>query len=341
MQHTAQALKRRSVSRKAGFTLIELLVVIAIIAILAAILFPAFAKARENARRSSCLSNMKQIGLGLMQYAQDYDETYPVSYYYGVFDGGDATGISQWSGYTQPYLKSLQVFVCPTDPTKGLAPTNFTGDNQGTGVPTGQTSLGGSFASLAGGYPANQDYQAPRLSYTANEAIMPRPRGGIGKSGGIPQNAVKLSALDDTAGTIAVAEFHSNPGYVNGGGSSGVAFKSHRPTDGWMTSTAGAVYDTDDPGNAVKAPYGTVYAVTPSVAAGIWANTPNGTNPHIQYANPGRHLEGDNFLFADGHAKWLRIEKTFDCKNFMWGKKTYNQKTVQDVQCADGSGPVS
>ncbi|RYG63911.1 DUF1559 domain-containing protein, partial [bacterium] len=66
-----------STSRKGAFTLIELLVVIAIIAILAAILFPVFGRARENARRSSCLSNMKQIGLGMMQYTQDYDEKFP------------------------------------------------------------------------------------------------------------------------------------------------------------------------------------------------------------------------------------------------------------------------
>src|SRR3954449_5967067 len=67
--------------RKLGFTLIELLVVIAIIAIMAAILFPVFAQAREQARKASCQSNLKQLGLGLAMYTQDYDETYPPPYY--------------------------------------------------------------------------------------------------------------------------------------------------------------------------------------------------------------------------------------------------------------------
>ncbi len=89
-----------------AFTLIELLVVIAIIAILAAILFPVFARARENARRSSCLSNMKQIGLGLIQYAQDYDETFPAARNTG-------TAVS-WRWMIQPYLKSTQVNSCPS-----------------------------------------------------------------------------------------------------------------------------------------------------------------------------------------------------------------------------------
>src|SRR5690349_4121179 len=78
-----------------GFTLIELLVVIAIIAILAAILFPVFAQAREKARQTTCLSNTKQMGLGLMMYAQDYDETMTPAYYYGNPNAGgnlDATG---------------------------------------------------------------------------------------------------------------------------------------------------------------------------------------------------------------------------------------------------------
>ena len=87
---------------RSAFTLIELLVVIAIIAILAAILFPVFARARENARRSSCQSNLKQIGLGVLQYTQDYDEFYPMFIQYG---GTNATQ-QGWAQVIQPYIKS-------------------------------------------------------------------------------------------------------------------------------------------------------------------------------------------------------------------------------------------
>ena len=117
----------RNISRpqKRGFTLIELLVVIAIIAILAAILFPVFARARENARRASCQSNLKQLGLGLMQYSQDYDErTVPFyyaftengaskgAYWFGVSDFG--TSIDMSRGLLQPYMKSTQIQDCPS-----------------------------------------------------------------------------------------------------------------------------------------------------------------------------------------------------------------------------------
>jgi prepilin-type N-terminal cleavage/methylation domain-containing protein/prepilin-type processing-associated H-X9-DG protein len=101
-------------SRKMGFTLIEILVVIAIIAILAAILFPVFARARENARRASCQSNLKQLSLGLIQYTQDYDERYPYGY-----DAGQRL----WGEQIFPYVKSTQVFVCPSDPKTYAVPT--------------------------------------------------------------------------------------------------------------------------------------------------------------------------------------------------------------------------
>ena len=91
-----------------GFTLIELLVVIAIIAILAAILFPVFARARENARKSTCQSNLKQIGMAVQMYAQDYDEIYP-----GI---SMATATSQcWTNdLLDPYIKNAKVWVCPS-----------------------------------------------------------------------------------------------------------------------------------------------------------------------------------------------------------------------------------
>lgn len=108
--------------KRKAFTLIELLVVIAIIAILAAILFPVFARARENARRSSCASNLKQIGLGVLQYTQDYDERMP----YGSlqigpvgsnvvkFPNGTTGNNEPWYLMIYPYVKSLQLFNCPS-----------------------------------------------------------------------------------------------------------------------------------------------------------------------------------------------------------------------------------
>lgn len=102
---------------KFAFTLIELLVVIAIIAILAAILFPVFGRARENARRSSCQSNLKQIGLGIIQYAQDYDEIMPPRYNTsGIPAGWPAGWDTSWKALVQPYIKSVQIFACPSNP---------------------------------------------------------------------------------------------------------------------------------------------------------------------------------------------------------------------------------
>ena len=133
------------ISKKSAFTLIELLVVIAIIAILAAILFPVFARARENARRSSCQSNLKQIGLGVMQYTQDYDEKYPLTRMmssatpanYGGRDWGT------WMVSVHPYVKSTQLYTCPS--------------SRSTATTTYSAAPGGSLTfSIVGSYGINQ-----------------------------------------------------------------------------------------------------------------------------------------------------------------------------------------
>jgi prepilin-type N-terminal cleavage/methylation domain-containing protein/prepilin-type processing-associated H-X9-DG protein len=138
----------RTHRQRQGFTLIELLVVIAIIAILAAILFPVFARARENARRASCMSNLKQIGLGMMMYVQDYDDHYAPSVVgpyqgsggsasnyisgaactglpcaqYNVSDGFHTGKYMSWMDVLYPYTKSVQIYQCPSQ-TLDTAPS--------------------------------------------------------------------------------------------------------------------------------------------------------------------------------------------------------------------------
>lgn len=113
-------LPHRLLRSRLGFTLIELLVVIAIIAILAAILFPVFAQAREKARAASCLSNLKQVGMGLMMYLQDYDETFPMNFYRGQEANGSACTVSMYQEI-QTYTRSAAVMRCPSD----AAPLDF------------------------------------------------------------------------------------------------------------------------------------------------------------------------------------------------------------------------
>jgi prepilin-type N-terminal cleavage/methylation domain-containing protein/prepilin-type processing-associated H-X9-DG protein len=170
--------------RAAAFTLIELLVVIAIIAILAAILFPVFAQAREKARATSCLSNLKQMGLALMQYTQDYDEQLVPAWI-----GPSFPGYARWMDVIQPYTKNTQIFTCPSS------------DTVYTPVPAG------SDVNSAGVYDKNGGY-AMNVTYFADaNANPPTP---------IPDVPSKkdrtLAQLPRPADTAYVFDFRNNPG---------------------------------------------------------------------------------------------------------------------------------
>ncbi len=126
-------------SGRRAFTLVEMLIVISIIAILSAILFPAFTRARESARKASCQSNMKQVALGFAQYEQDYDERLPGAWalaggegqpngwtFYSHFDAvGKDSVFAPALGSLQPYLKNGRMFLCPADPNNERGPQSY------------------------------------------------------------------------------------------------------------------------------------------------------------------------------------------------------------------------
>lgn len=247
-------------SKLRAFTLIELLVVIAIIAILAAILFPVFARARANARRTSGLSNLKQIGLGLMQYLQDYDERYPNTVterqgvaYYGATD--TAAGVADYSirAKLQPYTKSIQLFKDPSG-------ADWPAPAAGSWYPTDY-----GFHNNEGNFPAAAS-SAQITWYKANPTF--------GFNGNTTTSTIANSAEFIVSADAARPNNPSNPSrgglYPFNGGNI-----TTNAADGQFPFTGGVPYADSQAG--------------PSI----------------------RHLGGTNFLFADGHTKWMKLEKTW------------------------------
>jgi len=189
----------RNSTKRSGFTLIELLVVIAIIAILAAILFPVFAQAREKARQISCLSNLKQMGLGAMMYVQDYDESFPLS------KELDNTNTNvDWRTLLLPYIK-----------------------NGSAGTVTNDSANDGSIKSISGGMFACPDLPDGKYTYGAHAGII---HDQFTHNGTTMWPIVVLASLPSAANTILVTEMGSDQNsvsdvrgvsedwWVNGGG---------------------------------------------------------------------------------------------------------------------------
>jgi prepilin-type N-terminal cleavage/methylation domain-containing protein/prepilin-type processing-associated H-X9-DG protein len=257
--------QRRFVSRQRAFTLIELLVVIAIIAILAAILFPVFARARENARRSSCLSNLKQLGLGIMQYTQDYDETFPIGFKAGPENDWweDA-----WPIHVQPYVKSLQVFSCPSD-NKGDVDESW----QGKAISYASNGNYGSDWCCAPDWISGFPLQGP-MGISGESSWLDRGRG-----------ALNLSAVTQPSTSILLAEKNN---------------AEPRGSSPWVSGNS-SVFGPNAVigGNLIGADWGHHKIPDGTRADAAYPNGPHG-------GITARHLDTGNFLFIDGHAKAMK-----------------------------------
>ncbi|MDR3706824.1 MAG: DUF1559 domain-containing protein [Capsulimonadaceae bacterium] len=255
--------------KKMAFTLIELLIVIAIITILAAILFPVFATAREKARQSSCASNEKQLGTAFMQYVQDYDESFP-----NGLAGSSGYNGGGWAGQIYPYCKSVQLFTCPDDPFQATTSTTWgqrSAISYGYNVDLHQVSTDLSYqeASNAPGLIMGK-LSAPAVTVVLFEIQQ------------VNQGAnLKAEALGQEECCFNNDSLNLSP-TGNGGYQSIIA--------GWQ---GGADYATGPLGvytSAAFPAYGATSAPTAWPNGGYW---------------PGRHSGGSNWLLADGHVKWL------------------------------------
>jgi len=262
--------------RRNAFTLIELLVVIAIIAILAAILFPVFAAARESARKTSCLSNTKQLGLGMMQYLQDYDEKFPAWQWGGTppNDRFHEDSGSYWCNAIYPYVKNTAVYRCPSDPLEWTNDSSWTtvGPDKGAHDLFRTTASSGNFWDK----PNNPNY----ISYGFNEVL------------GYP-NGRKLAAINKPAEFSVMAES---------------AVSLYSP---WEDTTRNpdwivprAAFAADAAGCCLMWQND---RLTPQQFIGMTDNGRLVTQDLLDKS--ARHQTGLNVTYVDGHSKWMKWQK--------------------------------
>ena len=204
--------------KRRGFTLIELLVVIAIIAILAAILFPVFARAREKARQTSCLSNLKQIGLSLMMYAQDYDETFPRSEgYRPPSELFPVDGRTYWFRRIAPYANNTQIFGCPSRSNRSIysggenmttdeypGGVNYTYNLRASNVALGDVKRPAAFLMVVDG--ANNYFRLRRYDENTTNYVWHQDRHNDGWNGTFADGHAKWSKMRWTGTALGPAD---------------------------------------------------------------------------------------------------------------------------------------
>ncbi len=221
---------------RSGFTLIELLVVIGIITILAAILFPVFATARGKARQITCASNMNQLGLGFMQYVQDYDERYPTS---AVHPAGSATTLlgMGWAGEIYTYIKSAAVYSCTDDPTKAPIPSEVPVSYAYNGNISRSWAVAGMPQSMFGMAGAANRLNSPSVTILLAEAV------GNSSNVTIPTEGAGTSQDDYAAMTDGFPDLWlMGTSNTHGKLATGVAYEGGYTLHVWITPVT-VVYD--------------------------------------------------------------------------------------------------
>ncbi len=328
--------------RSSAFTLIELLVVVAIISLLLAILLPSLNSAREQAKAVKCGANMRGCGQAVAQYLAESRGRFPVSYEYLDNDDNVTLDLAEWQGKYRHWSFSLfsdgqvkdEFFQCPGYQEKGGAPRTNPGlDRENWNVPE-QID-----ANSQKNPNALEDFQATRMAYTANAAIMPRNKFNQELSAGSRINKiVRDNEVKSSADVIMVTEFNRNwrAVAINEGG--GLLSKSHRPVNPFFhvstgyneyrTTTAGFRYGRTGDETYGLADLNTIEN-TPALIEGARGSELNAIGRH----HPGGDELGGttNFLFVDGHVERSTILKTMQERQ--WGDRYYSvtgDNTVYD-----------